>query len=178
MVHFSPGLCVTAKAALPATALVREHPGFPGGGRGECGTARCCGLHTLTDGSRGFRVVWSPFLTRPPGGGPLELQGHLPLASEKSYGAMRLAPKSGRLPSRLRSPPRSMGSASRTPEEKRAVADSMQQPFVRYYCSAYTQHCFRSLPFRSKRTVPSMRANSVSSMPMPTLVPGWMWVPL
>ena len=36
---------------------------------------------------------------------------------------------------------------------------------------------FRSLPRRSKRRVPSTLANRVSSVPMPTLVPGWILVP-
>ena len=29
----------------------------------------------------------------------------------------------------------------------------------------------------SKQTLPSARANSVSSLPRPTFSPGWMWVP-
>lgn len=40
------------------------------------------------------------------------------------------------------------------------------------YCSAYTLTRLRSLPTRSKRTVPSVNANRVSSEPMPTFVPG------
>ena len=37
--------------------------------------------------------------------------------------------------------------------------------------------CLRSLPSRSNFTLPSFRANRVSSLPLPTLTPGWMWVP-
>ena len=35
----------------------------------------------------------------------------------------------------------------------------------------------RSRPIRSNFTTPSTRANRVSSLPIPTLVPGWIWVP-
>ena len=47
----------------------------------------------------------------------------------------------------------------------------------RAYSASYTQACLRSLPSRSKRRVPSTRANRVSSVPMPTFRPGWMLVP-
>ena len=36
----------------------------------------------------------------------------------------------------------------------------------------YTETCFLSLPLRSKRTTPSALAYSVSSLPIPTLIPG------
>jgi hypothetical protein len=36
-------------------------------------------------------------------------------------------------------------------------------------------HCFLSLPSLSKRTTPSIFANSVSSSPMPQFVPGWIF---
>ena len=41
----------------------------------------------------------------------------------------------------------------------------------------YTLTCFLSLPLRSNLTTPSLRAKSVSSPPMPTLLPGWILVP-
>ena len=47
-----------------------------------------------------------------------------------------------------------------------------------HYCSAYTEHILRSLPMRSNLTLPSISANRVSSLPMPTLLPGWICVPL
>ena len=49
------------------------------------------------------------------------------------------------------------------------------QFFTRSYC--LTLHFLPVLPTRSKRTVPSTRANRVSSLPLPTFSPGWMWVP-
>ena len=38
--------------------------------------------------------------------------------------------------------------------------------------------CLRSLPRRSNFTLPDFMANRVSSLPLPTFTPGWMWVPL
>ena len=40
------------------------------------------------------------------------------------------------------------------------------------YATGCTEHCFLSLPFLSKRTIPSTNANNVSSPPRPTLTPG------
>ena len=43
--------------------------------------------------------------------------------------------------------------------------------------SAYTLTFLRSAPMRSNFTLPSTRANRVSSEPRPTLAPGWILVP-
>ena len=51
---------------------------------------------------------------------------------------------------------------------------------TQYYSAAitgYTDTCFLSRPLRSKRTIPSTLANKVSSPPLPTFSPGWIFVP-
>ena len=45
-------------------------------------------------------------------------------------------------------------------------------------CWGYTLTCFLSRPLRSNFTTPSTMANRVSSLPRPTLLPGWILVPL
>src|SRR5699024_6649825 len=46
-----------------------------------------------------------------------------------------------------------------------------------YWAISTMETCLRSLPRRSNFTLPLLRANRVSSLPLPTLTPGWIWVP-
>ena len=49
-------------------------------------------------------------------------------------------------------------------------------PIISYYsatATGYTETCFLSLPNLSNLTFPSTVANNVSSLPIPTFVPGW-----
>src|SRR5690606_21208117 len=48
--------------------------------------------------------------------------------------------------------------------------------FANYIVTILT--CFLSLPNLSNLTTPDFRAKSVSSLPFPTLAPGWIFVPL
>lgn len=63
-----------------------------------------------------------------------------------------------------------IGKGSISPELVQGVRDALEaRELIKI---GVLQNCFLSLPFLSKRTIPSTNANNVSSPPRPTLTPG------